>query len=286
MNTEPLVSILIPTYNSSMTLQPLLESIGQQTYLRWEIIVVDNDSKDDTTEIAKRYTEKVYIKGPERSAQRNYAASMSSGEILIVMDSDMVLTPHVVEEVVAVFETNNQKHALIIPEESFGVGFWSACKKLERSFYVGVSWMEAARAFRRTIFEELGGYDEANTGTEDYDLPHRLEEKYGPESIGRINALIMHNEGRLELINTCKKKFYYARALHVYVEKNANKQFFRKQSSPLMRFSLYFKSPFRLFKNPFIGIGMLYMKICEMSSGALGYAMRKQPFNMQRNIYK
>lgn len=286
MNAEPLVSILIPTYNSGVMLQPLLESIRQQTYRRCEIVVVDNSSKDDTVEIAKRYTENVYTKGPERSAQRNHAATMSSGEILIILDSDMVLTPRVVEEVVAAFETNNRIFSLVIPEESFGVGFWSACKKLERSFYVGVSWMEAARAFRRTAFEEMGGYDEANTGTEDYDLPHRLEEKYGPESIGRIDALIMHNEGKLELIKSCKKKFYYARALDVYVEKKANEHHFAKQASPLMRFGLYFKSPLRLFKNPFVGVGMLYMKICEMSSGMLGYAMRKQSFNMKKNIYK
>lgn len=286
MNAEPLVSILIPTYNSGAMLQPLLESIKQQTYGLCEIVVVDNNSKDDTVELAKRYTDKVYTKGPERSAQRNHAAAMSSGEILIVLDSDMLLTPRVVEEVVSAFATNNQLHALVIPEESFGVGFWSACKKLERSFYVGVSWMEAARAFRRFAFEEMGGYDEENTGTEDYDLPHRLEEKNGPKSIGRVDALIMHNEGKLELIKTCKKKFYYARALDAYVKKNANKHHFSKQSSPFMRFGLFFKSPFRLLRNPVIGGGMIFMKICEMSSGMVGYLMRKQSFNMQRNIYK
>jgi glycosyltransferase involved in cell wall biosynthesis len=249
-------------------------------------VVVDNNSNDNTVEIAKRYTDKVYTKGPERSAQRNHAASMSCGEILIVLDSDMVLTSRVVDEIVIAFTTNAYQRALVIPEESFGVGFWSACKKLERSFYIGVSWMEAARAFRRSTFEELGGYDEANTGTEDYDLPHRLDEKYGSESVGRINSLIMHNEGELDLFKSCKKKFYYARALDVYVNKNANKHHFSKQSSPIMRFALYFKSPFRLLKNPFIGLGMIFMKICEMSSGMLGYLMRKQNFNMQKNIYK
>lgn len=286
MNTEPLVSILIPTYYSSVTLQPLLESIRQQSYVRCETVIVDNNSMDDTVEIANRFTSKVYTKGPERSAQRNYAAAMSSGEILIVLDSDMILTPSVVDEVVVTFGADIKKHALVIPEQSFGKGFWSACKKLERSFYFGVSWMEAARAFRRPAFDEMGGYDEANTGTEDYDLPHRLEEKYGPSSIGRVDAVIMHNEGKLELIKLCKKKFYYGRSLGVYVEKNANKTIFSKQSSPFRRFGLYFKSPFRLFKNPCVGVGMIYMKILEMASGMLGYAMRKKSYNIQKNIYK
>jgi len=45
---------------------------------------------------------------------------------------------------------------------------------LERSFYVGVPWMEAARFFPRAVFDEMHGYDEDNTGTEDYDLPQRI----------------------------------------------------------------------------------------------------------------
>lgn len=286
MPPQPLVSMLISTYNSAVTLEPLLKSATGQSYCDIEIVVVDNGSTDSTLEIARRFTNKVYTWGPERSAQRNYAAAMSSGEFLIVLDSDMVMTSHVVEEVVVAFRADSQKLGLVIPEESFGIGFWSACKKLERSFYVGVPWMEAARAFRRVAYEEMGGYDEANTGTEDYDLPHRLEAKYGSESIGRISALIRHNEGRLKLIKTCKKKFYYARALGVYVEKSANKLHFSKQASPIARFGLYFKSPRRLLEDPSVGVGMIYMKLCEMASGMVGYAMRKKALNMQKFIYK
>ena len=86
------------------------------------------------------------------------------------IDSDMVLSGDVVSACAAQQYHGTYK-AIVIPEESFGVGFWAQCKKLERSFYIGVDWMEAARFFERRAFEEMGGYNEKNTGTEDYDLP-------------------------------------------------------------------------------------------------------------------
>ena len=56
---NPLVSVIIPTYKSSRTLEKCLESIKNQTYKNIEIIVVDNNSTDNTKEIAKKFTQKV-----------------------------------------------------------------------------------------------------------------------------------------------------------------------------------------------------------------------------------
>ena len=55
---NPLVSVIIPTYNSSRTLEKCLESIKNQTYKNIEIIVVDNNSTDNTKEIAKKFADK------------------------------------------------------------------------------------------------------------------------------------------------------------------------------------------------------------------------------------
>jgi glycosyltransferase involved in cell wall biosynthesis len=64
------VSIVIPTKNSANTLGRTLESINNQTCTNYEIIIVDNHSTDDTLTIAKRYTNKIFIMGPERTALR------------------------------------------------------------------------------------------------------------------------------------------------------------------------------------------------------------------------
>ena len=69
MQGKPLVSVIIPTKNSSKTLTQCLDSIKNQDYENIEIIVVDNHSKDNTLEIAKCYTNTVYTFSPERSSK-------------------------------------------------------------------------------------------------------------------------------------------------------------------------------------------------------------------------
>lgn len=270
MDQEPLVSVVVPTYNSASYLRACLVSIANQTYSKVEIIVVDNSSKDETKKIAREFTDKVFEYGPERSAQRNYGVSNSSGEYFLIVDSDMQLSSNVIASCLLAIQPSNIK-AIIIPEESFGEGFWSACKKLERSFYVGVKWMEAARFFSREVFEDMKGYDESNTGTEDYDLSQRVEAQYGQQGIARINDLIFHDEKNISIFKSCKKKFYYAQRLDVYKANKANMDNLRKQSSFTKRYRLFFSSPNQLFNNPLIGIGMLIMKAMEFGAGGVGY---------------
>lgn len=282
----PKISVIVTTYNSSLVLEKCLQSIKNQSYKNVEIIVVDNNSLDNTVEIAKKYTSYIYYTGPERSAQRNYGINKSTGDFLVIIDSDMFLSESICEDVVIEFIKDELKLGLVIPEESFGIGFWANCKRLERKFYIGVDWMEAARAFRKNIILDLGGYDEENTGTEDYDLPHRIQMHYGQSSVGRIKSYIFHNEGNLSLIKTCYKKFYYSQKLGVYFKKKENFGYFIKQSSPIHRYILFFKSPILLFKNPILGMGMLYMKLCELLFGGLGFILATKNSSIKKIIYK
>ncbi|MCX6739601.1 MAG: glycosyltransferase [Candidatus Parcubacteria bacterium] len=263
-----LVSIIIPTRNSGKTLNDCLQSLKNQTYKNIELIVIDNNSGDNTAEVAKKFTKKFFIKGPERSAQRNFGAEQAAGKYLLIIDSDMVLSPKVVEECVADMENDNGLSGLIIPEESFGSGFWAQCKKLERSFYLGIDWIESARFFKTKNFITAGGYDEKMVSGEDWDLSNRMK-KYG--SIGRINSLIYHNEGRTSLKKTIKKKFYYAGQFINYANKNKRGDAFKKQTGVIKRYALFFSKPDQLFKNPLLGLGMLFMKTCEFACGGIGY---------------
>lgn len=269
--TKGKVSVVVPTYQSAAFLESCLRSIREQTWQDLELVVVDNASTDGTPEIAARYADQVHQKGPERCAQRNHGVAKSSGELVVIIDSDMVLTPRVVEACVETMRQSERSKALVIPERSYGEGFWSECKALERSFYVGVDWMEGARAFRRDVYLDLGGYDESFVGGEDWDLPQRIEERYGTEAIGRIDEVILHDEQRLSLLKTCKKKFYYAQTLDVYRDKPANRGRFERQASPIERYKLFLRQPARLFEKPVTGAGMLVLKTCEMAAGAAGY---------------
>lgn len=281
MNNNLLASAIVPTRNSENTIRACLKSIINQSYKNLEIIVVDNNSKDNTKKIVddlrlriKDLRINLYNKGPERSVQRNFGAFKSKGKYLLFIDSDMVLSKKVVEECVNKLKAENLKQKIggvIIPEESFGKGFWARCKALERSFYVGVDWIEAARFFPKRIFEEMRGYDERLTAGEDWDLSQRVKKKY---SLDRIDSFIYHNEGKLLLSETIKKKMYYGTKIGNYSSKEANSKDFKNQSSIIKRYKLFLSHPFKLFKNPVVGVGMLFMKTCEFISMALGYVLK------------
>jgi glycosyltransferase involved in cell wall biosynthesis len=236
------------------------------------MIIVDNFSNDSTPDIGKRYTDKFFTKGPERSAQRNFAVKNATGKYVCIIDSDMILDKNVIKNCVDVIEKTKDIFGVIIPEESFGEGFWAQCKKLERSFYVGVPYMEAARFFRKTDFQKLKGYNTKMVSGEDWDLSQRIESL---GKLARVESFIYHNEGRISLLKTIQKKFYYARLIRSYVSISSNANNLSQQTSILGRYRLFFSRPSVLFSNPMIGIGMLFMKTCEFFFGGVGYIIAR-----------
>lgn len=268
---SPLVSIIVPTKNSEATLQDCLSSIDKQSYAEIELIVVDNFSDDSTPDIAKRHTKHFFSKGPERSAQRNFGVSKAKGEFVVIIDSDMNLSENVISECVQLLNADDQAVGVVIPEESFGDGFWAQCKKLERSFYLGVPYIEAARFFRKNIYESVGGYDADMTSGEDWDLSQRIEQ-HG--ELARCESFIYHNEGRISLWKTISKKYYYARLFSAYQKKGTSPKI-AKQTSVIGRYMLFFSKPRKLFANPVLGIGMLFMKTCEFAFGGFGLLVSK-----------
>ncbi|KKR81018.1 MAG: putative beta-1,3-galactosyltransferase [Candidatus Daviesbacteria bacterium GW2011_GWA1_41_61] len=264
--TDPLVSVIITTRNSEKTLKALLQSIKEQSYIAVEIIVVDNNSTDKTVKIGRAFTKKVFNRGPERSAQRNFGAKKALGKYLLVLDSDMILTKDVIRECVEQLEKSFSHQAIIIPERSFGEGFWAKTKAWEREINQGEDYFEAARFFPKELFLKLGGYDEELTGPEDWDLPQRLSKEYPP---GRIKSFILHNEDCPTLIKLAKRKYYYGLSAHKYLKK--------QQIFPLNQKTVYFLRPafYRQWKkiifHPVISFGMMVMLLAETIGGGLGY---------------
>ncbi len=266
--SNPLVSVIVTTRNNRQTLDACLSSIKNQSYSPIELIVVDRDSTDGTKIIARYYTHMVFNAGPERCTQRNFAVTKASGEYVVIIDSDMELSPHVIQDCVDTMHYTPDTAGVIIPEESFGKGFWAQCKRLERSYYVGNDTMEAARFFTKDVFLQVGGYDENLVSGEDWDLSARVRARGG---IARISSYIRHNEGHFRLITSLRKKYYYAGKAREYLQKHSVGSKLTADAGPLQRYKMFFSQPGTLFKNPALGIGMLFMKTCEFGIGALGY---------------
>jgi glycosyltransferase involved in cell wall biosynthesis len=272
--TNPRVSVIVPTKNSAGTLESCLQSIKEQTYCPIELIVVDNHSSDATEQIARQFTDKVFVKGPERSAQRNYGAALASGSYLLMIDSDMELSRNVVKACIDEVLVDPAVKGVIIPEESFGIGFWSQCKQLERSFYVGVSWIEAARFFSKVAYGAVDGYNETLVSGEDWDLSKRIEET---GNIARIGEVIRHNEGHVSLWRTLKKKYYYGHHARAYLARNPEESKLFSQVGPIQRYKLFLSEPNKLFAHPLLGVAMLVMKTAEFASGGLSYVLSAWP---------
>lgn len=266
-----LVSIIITTRNSAGTLQALLQSIKNQSYKNIETIVVDNNSVDGTVAIAKKFTSSVFNKGPERSMQRNFGARKSKGKYLFFLDSDMELSKGVVSECVSKFTVKLGEvkvGGLIVPEKSFGSGFWVKAKTLERKINEGQCYFEAARFFPADIFKEVGGYDENLTGPEDWELPERIAKNY---IIARVKNYIYHNEGRHTLLGLARKKYYYGLSAHKYLKKH-RKSPLNQRTIYLLR-SAYYRNWRELLNNPLLYLGMWVMLVVETLGGGLGYVV-------------
>lgn len=242
----PLVSIIVTTRNEEKNIETCLLSIQHQIYPpeRIESIVIDNASTDGTKDLARRFTERVFDKGPERSAQRNYGMmEIASGEYVMFVDADMVLSPGLIQGCVS-FMKEKKYLALHIPEVVLGRNFLSRVRRFERGFYDGTV-IDGARFFLKEAFVRVGGFDESLSGPEDWDIDKKIkkigdigllrkfaskegntndwslaglmtEQGVNPEEYGDV---IYHNEAEFGLGKYLKKKLYYSRSFDAYVEK-------------------------------------------------------------------
>lgn len=262
-----LVSVIVPTRNSEKTITMCLESIRRQTYSNVEIVIVDAYSCDGTRRIAERYGPRIVMSRAYRSEARNIGVRESRGDFVLFVDSDMELGPSVVQGCVE----KSEKHydALVIPEVSSGTGFWAQCKALEKSCYLGDDTIEAARFFKRSVFQGIGGYDPELEAGEDWDLNQRTRE--AGFKIGRIDALINHNEGELRLRHMLDKKYRYGKTIGKYRKKHP-----RESGDQLAVIRpAFLRNWKRLVREPAELVGMSFLKLCEFGAWVFGMLTNK-----------
>src|SRR5690625_1884905 len=113
-SNKPLVSVITPAYNAEKFIGETMESVLNQTYPHWEMIIVDDQSTDHTVSIVEAYQEKdnriKLIKLKENSGSavaRNTAMDHATGKYLAFLDSDDLWTPKKLERQVAFMEEND-----------------------------------------------------------------------------------------------------------------------------------------------------------------------------------
>ena len=184
-------SVIIPVYNRPKEVDELLESLCAQTFTDFEVIVVEDGSNDTSQSVCEQYKKQLDLKycfkpnsGPGPS--RNYGAAQSSGDYLIILDSDVIVPKDYLQNIenalsahpTDAFGGPDRAHESFTPIQkainyamtSFFTtgGIRGGTKKMDkfypRSFNMGI---------RKKRFQEVGGFAPIRYG-EDIDLSTRL----------------------------------------------------------------------------------------------------------------
>jgi len=174
MDKNVTVSVVIPVYNAEAHLDRCLRSIQNQTYANWEVIVVDDGSKDGSYELMSRYAAqdnriRAYTKANQGPGlTRNYALDRTQGDVIVFIDSDDYVEPDYFEKVVESFAEEHtdvvfidaiqeKPDGSVICEES--MSRYSACSKKELISYQmcgTMPWGGWRKAVRRDLIERNG----------------------------------------------------------------------------------------------------------------------------------
>ncbi len=186
---NPLVSVILPTYNRGWILTEAIDSVLAQDYKEYELIVVDDGSTDNTREILDTYGPDILVlrqanKGV--SAARNRGIAESGGQLVAFLDSDDLWLPRKLSRQVDYFNLNpdaviNQTEEIWM-RNGVRVNPKDRHRKpsgmiFERS--LGLCLVSpSAVMIQKTLFDAVGAFDENLPACEDYDLWLRISCRY------------------------------------------------------------------------------------------------------------
>lgn len=178
----PKVSVLMPAYRQAEYIAEALDSLIAQSYRNWEVAVVDDGSPDDVASVVAPYAEKdprirfYHTENHGVSAARNYAASVTDGELIIPLDADDRFHPDYVARCVECFLADPQLSVCYCRWRFFGRTKYTP--GLEYSGYDSLlidNSIFCSAMYRRSDFERIGGYDVAIPfGFEDWEFWIRM----------------------------------------------------------------------------------------------------------------
>lgn len=178
MNTNPMVSVVMPCYNDGRYIQESVASVKAQTYPNVELIIIDDGSDDSDTiatlnALAKETNVQVLHAthvGP--SAARNAAIREARGKYILPLDADDTIDPTYIEKAVNILESHKDTGVAYCEADLFGAqsGKWDLpTYSFESMLFDNIVFVTAL--FSKADWEKVGGFNEnMKAGMEDYDF--------------------------------------------------------------------------------------------------------------------
>lgn len=169
-------SIVIPCYEQAHWLPDAIESALAQTYCDVEVVVVNDGSSDNTSEVASRYPVRL-VEQENRglSAARNAGIEAATGQFILPLDSDDMIDPTFVEKAVPLFTTG--VGIVRAYQQNFGDDDQAYMLRDVKAVYDILEYNAicCCSVFRRDLWEKVGGYDEdMRQGYEDWEFWIRI----------------------------------------------------------------------------------------------------------------
>lgn len=180
--TSPLLSVVMAVYNGEKHLHESIDSVLLQTYSRFELIIVNDGSTDESEYIIREYAEKdkriIYLKNDlnlGQSKTRNKAINIAKGEYIVIVDSDDICLPDRFEKQIMFFEKNPNVDVLGSDYCLFSGSLKDDCRMVVSAnagdIYNGKPPVHNPTCMiKRSIFYSYGFYDPAYDNAEDAEL--------------------------------------------------------------------------------------------------------------------
>lgn len=236
MYKQQKVSIILPTFGRPDRLSHAIDSVINQTYQNWELIVVDDNEplsfyRKKTEEVMTSYSENskiFYLKHDHNkngSAARNTGIVFSSGEYISFLDDDDIYYPKRIQYCVEILENSSTKYGGVYTGCKFfrNGHFYRNCKTAHSGNYLVEtlsttfsSYSGSNLFFKASVVKELGGFDESFLRHQDYEFLVRFFISY--DIIGISKILLIKNENGVNIPKVDKFAFIKEKYLEKYSE--------------------------------------------------------------------
>ena len=189
------VDVIIPAYNPGVYLSEAIESCLNQSYKKFNIIVVDDNSSQDVEGVVSKYKNIKYIKNSKNmgpSYSRNVGIKSSNAELISLLDADDVWDRDKLINSVNEFKKDKSigmtcGNYKIMVRGRLRSQFYKKSVKVNHSSLMRINYVASgSTTFKRSVVNDVGLFNEKYWISEDYDMWVRISEKYPIKYIHKI----------------------------------------------------------------------------------------------------